>query len=125
MRDAIQYLWDQTVRHTNRGLTGPELAHAVRLPDPCDDDHLTGEFYGVTEHHVRQIRSGLFGFFDGDEGQLFPLPPADRAARLIAGFGGADRVRLEARAAIDGDDPAMGGGAPVGAPPTAPGRRRG
>ncbi len=104
MRDAIQYLWDQTVRHTNRGLTGPELAHAVRLPDHCDDDHLTGEFYGVTEHHVRQIRSGLFGFFDGDESQLFPLPPADRAARLIAGFGGADRVRLEARTAIDGDD---------------------
>jgi alkyl sulfatase BDS1-like metallo-beta-lactamase superfamily hydrolase len=104
VRDAIQYLWDQTVRHTNRGLTGPELAHAVRLPDHCDDDHLTGEFYGVTEHHVRQIRSGLFGFFDGDEGQLFPLPPADRAARLIAGFGGADRVRSEARAAIDGDD---------------------
>jgi len=56
------------------------------------------------EHHVRQIRTGLFGFFDGDEGNLFPLPTGERAARLIAGFGGREAVRSQARAALDGDD---------------------
>ncbi|MFN8021101.1 MAG: alkyl sulfatase dimerization domain-containing protein [Acidimicrobiales bacterium] len=103
-RDAIQFLWDQTVRLTNRGFSGPELAHAIRLPDSCDDDFVTSEFYGVTEHHVRQIRSGLFGFFDGDPAELFPLAPPDRAARMLAGFGGRDEVRRQARAAIDGDE---------------------
>jgi alkyl sulfatase BDS1-like metallo-beta-lactamase superfamily hydrolase len=103
-RDAIQYLWDQTVRLTNQGFTGPELAHAIRLPDHCDDDYITSEYYGVSEHHVRQIRSGLFGFFDGDEAELFPLPPADRAGRMVSGFGGRDEVRRRAEAAIDADD---------------------
>ncbi len=103
-RDAIQFLWDQTVRHTNRGATSPEIGHLVRLPDHCDEDPLTSEYYGVAEHHVRQIRSGLFGFFDGDPAQLFPVAPAERAVKLVAGFGGADKVRAEAATALDADD---------------------
>ena len=103
-RDSIQFLWDQTVRLTNRGLDSTELGHAIRLPEQCDLDHLTGEYYGVAEHHVRQIRSGLFGFFDGDPANLFPLPPADRAQRMIDGFGGRAAVREKAAAAIADDD---------------------
>jgi len=103
-RDSIQFIWDQTVRHSNRGLTSTEVGHAIRLPAHCDDDYLTSELYGVAEHHVRQVRSGLFGFFDGDEANLFPTPRADKAARMIAGFGGRDEVRRQAAAAIDADD---------------------
>jgi alkyl sulfatase BDS1-like metallo-beta-lactamase superfamily hydrolase len=103
-RDSIQFLWDQTVRHSNRGLDSVEVGHAVRLPDQCDDDFITSELYGVTEHHARQIRSGLFGFFDGDPANLFPLPPAERARRTIAGFGGRDTVRRQAAEALDAGD---------------------
>ena len=99
-RDAIQFLWDQTVRHTNRGATGPELAHLVVLPDSFDEDHLTAQLYGVAEHHTRQIRSGLFGFFDGDPAQLFPHAPAARAERMIDAMGGVDAVRGRARDAL-------------------------
>lgn len=103
-RDSIQFLWDQTVRLSNRGLSAVDIAHTVRLPDRCDDDYLTAERYGVAEHHVRQIRSGLFGFFDGDPANLFPLAPVEHAQRMIDGFGGIDEVRRQAEAAIDGDD---------------------
>jgi alkyl sulfatase BDS1-like metallo-beta-lactamase superfamily hydrolase len=103
-RDAIQFLWDQTVRGINRGWTTDELAARVRLPDRYDTDYLTSERYGVAEHHVRQIHNGLRGWFDGDESKLFPLEPADRYARLIAGFGGRDTVRQQATAALEGDD---------------------
>ena len=103
-RDAIQFLWDQTVRHTNRGATGPELAHLVVLPESFDDDHLTAQLYGVAEHHTRQIRSGLFGFFDGDPAQLFPHAPAARAERMIEAMGGVDAVRGRARDALAADD---------------------
>jgi alkyl sulfatase BDS1-like metallo-beta-lactamase superfamily hydrolase len=103
-RDSIQFLWDQTVRHSNRGLDSVEVGHAVRLPDQCDDDFITSELYGVTEHHARQIRSGLFGFFDGDPANLFPLPPAERARRTIAGFGGRETVRRQAAEALDAGD---------------------
>ena len=103
-RDTIQFLWDQTVRGMNNGLTADQMAHAIVLPAQSDDDYLTSEFYGVAEHHVRQIAAGIRGWFDGDPGKLFPLEPADRAMRLVEGFGGAEAVRAkvaESRAAND------------------------
>ncbi|HEU5300662.1 MAG TPA: alkyl sulfatase dimerization domain-containing protein [Acidimicrobiia bacterium] len=104
VRDAIQFLWDQTVRWTNRGATGPELAHLVVLPEIFGDDFLTSELYGIVEHHTRQIRAGLFGFFDGDPAQLLPLAPSERSARMLEAMGGADAVRSRAAAALDADD---------------------
>ncbi|MFN9831679.1 MAG: alkyl sulfatase dimerization domain-containing protein [Phenylobacterium sp.] len=103
-RDSIQFLWDQTVRGLNRGRTADALAHEVRLPAVCDDDYLTSEFYGVAEHHVRQIAAGLRGWFDGEPGKLFVLPPAERAQRLVEGFGGAGVVRAQAEAARGSGD---------------------
>jgi len=103
-RDSIQFLWDQTVRLTNKGLSSTEIGHAIRLPASYDDDFITSEYYGVAEHHGRQIRSGLFGFFDGDPANLFPLHPDDHAARIVAGLGGRDAVRTMARTALDTDD---------------------
>ena len=103
-RDAIQFLWDQTVRGMNRGWTADELAARVRLPQTCDADYITAERYGVAEHHVRQIHNGLKGWFDGDPARLFPLEPAERASRLIEGFGGRSVVRTQATAAIQKDD---------------------
>ena len=98
-RDSIQFLWDQTVRHTNAGASSIDLAHLVRLPDAFDDDYLTSQFYGVVEHHARQIRSGLFGWFDGDPTNLFPLARAERATQFIAAMGGAATVRAACTAA--------------------------
>jgi len=103
-RDAIQFLWDQTVRGMNRGWTADELAARVRLPQTCDADYITAERYGVAEHHVRQIHNGLKGWFDGDPARLFPLEPAERASRLIEGFGGRSVVRTQATAALQKDD---------------------
>jgi len=103
-RDSIQFLWDQTVRHTNRGMSSADLAANIRLPEHCDNDYITSEMYGVAEHHVRQIRSGIFGFFDGHEANLFPLSTQDHADRMIKGFGGKETVRTQARQAIDHDD---------------------
>lgn len=103
-RDSIQFLWDQTVRGMNRGLTADQMAHSIVLPAACDDDYLTTEFYGVAEHHVRQIAAGVRGWFDGDPGKLFPLPPADRARRIVEGFGGASVVRGKVAEARAGND---------------------
>ncbi len=103
-RDSIQFLWDQTVRGINAGLTSEQLAHTVALPDQADEDYLTSERYGVAEHHTRQIHIGLRGWFDGDPARLFPLPPTERATRLIAGFGGHETVRAQTIAALEAND---------------------
>ena len=103
-RDSIQFLWDQTVRGINKGWTMDEVASRVRLPDLYDQDYLTSERYGVTEHHVRQIYAGLRGWFDGDESKIFPVEPQERYGRLIEGFGGRTEVARQASAALDNDD---------------------
>lgn len=103
-RDSLQFLWDQTVRLTNRGYSSTELAYSIRLPDFFDNDNLTSEFYGVAEHHVRQIRTGLFGWFDGDPANLFPLPRVEHSDRMISGFGGRETVRKITREAMQNND---------------------
>lgn len=103
-RDAVQFLWDQTVRGINRGLTLGELIAQVQLPERFERSYLTQQHYGLAEHHVRQIHSGLRGWFDGYEAELFPLPTLERTARLIDGFGGRPAVLNAAREALQSDD---------------------
>ncbi len=94
-RDSIQLIWDQTVRFANRGYTLDEMIHEIKLPDEFERDFHTQQLYGVVEHHVRQVYTGLFGWFDEDASQLFPLPPLARAKKMIEGFGG--RAVMRAR----------------------------
>ncbi len=103
-RDSIQFMWDQTVRGINQGLTLGELCETVKLPAVFAGSYLTSQFYGLVEHHVRQIHNGLRGWFDGDEAALFPLPAFERAQRLVAGFGGAAKVRAQVHEALAAND---------------------
>ena len=103
-RDAIQFLWDQTVRGANKGLCLDELVEFVQLPEYYARNYHTRQLYGLVEHHVRQIYTGLFGWFDENEANLFPLPTVERAARLIEGFGGRDQVRTQASVALKAED---------------------
>ncbi|MFG0381762.1 alkyl/aryl-sulfatase [Pseudomonas sp. zbq_18] len=104
-RDGIAYIHDQTVRWMNKGLTPDELVEKVKLPP-----HLAGytpylrEYYGTVKHSVRQIYNGYLGWFQGDPVDLDPIPPKDKAERLIALMGGRDKVLLAAgEAYLKGD----------------------
>jgi len=103
-RDAVQLIWDQTVRLANRGYTAKGIAERVALPAAYADDPLTQELYGLVAHHVRQVRTGLFGFFDGDPAELLPVPEVERRERLIGGFGGRDAVAAQCDAALVDED---------------------
>jgi alkyl sulfatase BDS1-like metallo-beta-lactamase superfamily hydrolase len=103
-RDAIQFIWDQTVRGLNHDLTSGELIEFVQLPACYDESYLTQQLYGLAEHHTRQVHTGLRGWFDGYEAELLPLPTAERCGRMIAGFGGHDEVRAQAGDALAADD---------------------
>ena len=103
-RDTLQFLWDQTVRCANKGLTLNETIGQIKLPTHFQEHYTTQQLYGVVEHHVRQIYSGLFGWFDEDEANLFPIPSPERSQRLIAGFGGIEKVRTIIDDALQKDD---------------------
>ena len=53
---------------------------------------------------MRQIYSYLFGWFDEDAANLFPVPGAERLQKLIAGFGGVDAVRHAVDHALTEED---------------------
>ena len=103
-RDTLQFLWDQTVRCANKGLTLNEAIAQIKLPAHFQEHYTTQQLYGVAEHHVRQIYSGLFGWFDEDEANLFPIPSPERSQRLISGFGGIEKVRTIIDDALQKDD---------------------
>jgi alkyl sulfatase BDS1-like metallo-beta-lactamase superfamily hydrolase len=65
-RDAIQYVFDQTIQFMNRGYLPDELVQMVELPDALKDDPHLGDFYGGVKHSVRQIYVGQLGWFLGD-----------------------------------------------------------
>ena len=102
--DSIRYIWDQTVRGINKGLTLDELAVDLSLPERFERTYFTRQFYGVVEHHVRQIHAGLFGWFDDDPSKLFPQVPLERAQKLVKGFGGVEQVRQAFEEAIQSED---------------------
>ncbi len=101
VRDAIAFLWDQTVRGINKGLINGDLSRMVQLPDRFQKRYVTRQFYGLVEHHVQQIHAGLRGWFDGDPGVLFKLSSTDEATRVIAAMGGSDAVEAMISSALD------------------------
>ena len=92
-RDSIQFIWDQTVRAANQGLTIDQAIERIKLPLNHEADFRTQQLYGVVAHHVRQVYTALFGWFDEDPSKLFPTPQPKRAGKMIAAFGGREAAR--------------------------------
>ncbi|GAA2090093.1 alkyl/aryl-sulfatase [Kitasatospora saccharophila] len=103
-RDAISYVYDQTLRQMNRGLLPDDLVREVRLPAHLAASEWLGDFYGGVPHSVREIYVGEFGWFDSDPTSLDPLHPAESSRRYVDLMGGREAVLAEARKAADGGD---------------------
>jgi len=104
-RDAIQAVYMQTIAGMNRGLGPDELAHEVKLPgDLAEKPHLQ-EFYGTIPWSVRSIFAGNLGWFDGNPTNLFPLPPTERAEKMIALAGGEAALLQQVRDALEAGEP--------------------
>ncbi|WP_340540755.1 alkyl sulfatase dimerization domain-containing protein [Nocardioides sp. GXZ039] len=92
-RDAIKYLWDQTVRLINKGYTPTELQHALKdLPEEVVDPPYTVPLYGTPSTMVPEFFTGWVSWFSGDSTELFPSAPGIKEARLTELMGGVDRV---------------------------------
>lgn len=97
--DATKYLWDQSIRLINKGYTPVELQHALNdLPEEMWDPPYTVPLYGTPITAVPEFFTGWVSWFSGDSTDLFPSPPAHKAARLTALMGGVDKVLDAAKA---------------------------
>ncbi|MDM0111204.1 alkyl sulfatase dimerization domain-containing protein [Variovorax sp. J22R133] len=96
-RDLYKHLHDQTVRLMNRGLTGIEVAEALKLPESLAQPWANHGFYGTISHNVKSIVQYYLGWYDGNPAHLNALPPEQSAPRFVEYMGGADAVLDKAR----------------------------
>ena len=87
-RDAIRYVYDQTMRAMNRGLLPDEVAATLKLPAHLAASPFLQEFYGRPGWSAKSIFSGNLGWYDGDPATLTPLPPLERSERTVQLAGG-------------------------------------
>lgn len=99
-RDAIASVLEQTLAGIRAGRTPDELVAEVRLPPALAASPYLQEYYGSVAWTVRGIYADRVGWFDGNATHIFPLPPAERAARWLAMVGGGEAMLARARAAL-------------------------
>ena len=98
---ASKTILDQTLEGIKNGKTPDELVQEVKLsPDLARSPYLQ-EYYGSVAWTVRGIYADYVGWFDGNATNLFPLTPAERAAKMLDMAGGVDSVLARARKALD------------------------
>lgn len=103
-RDGIRTVLDQTLDGIRQGRTPDELVQQVKLPPELAGSPYLQEYYGSVAWTVRGIYADYVGWFDGNPTNIAPLPPADRAAKMIALAGGTDNLLARAREAVDGGE---------------------
>ena len=103
-RDAIRYVYDQTIRMMNAGMTPDELAARLRLPPHLAGSPFLQPFYGKPEWSARMIYQGQLGWFDSNPANLNPTPPRDKAERMIKLVGGEAAMAKAVQEALDASE---------------------
>jgi alkyl sulfatase BDS1-like metallo-beta-lactamase superfamily hydrolase len=99
-RDAYKFLHDQTIRLTNAGLTGVEIAEQLELPDVLAREWYNRGYYGTMSHNSKAVYQRYMGWYDANPASLHGLPPVAAGMHYVAAMGGAEAVIAKADAAI-------------------------
>lgn len=102
--DGVQYVYDQTIRGINHGMTADELAHSIDLPESLVDHPWLQERYGERSWHVRNIFSGNVGWYQGDSAFLTPISIQEQSIKIVEGFGGKEASIIKIREAINDEE---------------------
>lgn len=100
-RDGIQYVFDQTIRGMNAGLSPADLAATVALPPALASHPYLEQLYGQVDLCVREIYAGLYGWFGGDGAELCTMAAADESREIVALAGGLEGARAALGRAVD------------------------
>lgn len=104
-RDAIAYVFDQTLKQIDAGVSMDEVGRDTVLPAHLRDLPFLREHYGTIAWSAKAIFTGYVGWFDGNPSNLRPLSTVDRSTRLITAMGGRQQVHSMIEEALaSGDD---------------------
>ena len=100
-RDAVQYIYDQTIRGMNQGHTADELSHMIELPEQLDNHPWLTKTRNQVSSHVKQIYYGNLGWYEGDPAFLTPISLKEKSVKIVEGFGGMDATNTSIQKAIE------------------------
>ena len=88
---------DQTLRLMNHGMTAPEIAEEIRLPDALGQAWQNRDYYGSVRHNIKAIYQRYLGWYDANPANLNGLPPVEAARKYVEYMGGADAAIARAK----------------------------
>lgn len=91
-RDAYAFVYNQSIRAINRGMTPDEMAATIRLPKHLAEYPLLYPAYVDNEYNVRGQYRGIVGWYAEDTADLHPPTMQELGNVMIEGFGGTAKV---------------------------------
>ena len=105
--EALTYVQEKTIEGMNAGKSPDELAREIRLPEHLAKLELLEEVYGNVSWTVRNIFTGLVGWYDGNPLHLVEgFGPAEEAQRMADLAGGEEALFAAGRSALEKGDAA-------------------
>ncbi|WP_068829782.1 alkyl/aryl-sulfatase [Pseudomonas sp. BMS12] len=95
---VYKYIHDQTVHMMNQGMTGEEIAEAIKLPPELESNWPTRGYYGTLKHNAKAVYQRYMGWYDGNPANLDKLPPQPAAKKYVEYMGGSAAVLKRAKA---------------------------
>lgn len=99
-RDAYAFIWNQSLRAINQGMTPDQMVASIRLPKHLARHPLLFPGYVDWEYGIRGIYRGMVGWYSEDGADLHPPAMAELGATLVEGFGGAESFVVCGRKAL-------------------------
>lgn len=99
-RDYYSFIYNQSVRAINQGMTPEEMVETIRVPPHLAEHPWLFPGYVEHEYNIRGVYRGIVGWFAEDTADLHPPTDAELGSVMIEGFGGTDVVIEKARAAF-------------------------
>ncbi len=102
MRDAVQYVWDETVLGMNAGKTVWEMMRDIQLPETL----AVSQGHGKVSWSVRAIHDIITGWYYYDTiANMYHVPPTAINDDLVDLVGGGDVLAQRAKAHLRADRP--------------------
>lgn len=98
-RDAYAFVYNQSIRAINLGMTPDEMAASIRLPKHLADHPWLYPGYIDPEYGVRGQYRGIVGWYAEDTADLHPPSIEELGEAVLEGFGGSAEVIDRARKA--------------------------
>ena len=102
-RDAVQHVWDESVKAIEAGVPVGRAAREIRLPDHLATHPWLGEYYGTVNWGVRAVYDRLTGWYDFRPATLNPYAHDVRDAAIVEAAG-AESLVARAEEALAADD---------------------